>query len=118
MRDQLTLRTSLVGCCVLLLCLPGGHAAGWETITTEPVCTPRHEAAMTALNGRLYLLGGRGVKAVEEYDPASKGWRQLSKTPMQLHHFQALVSRRPHCLGWRDDGWFSQRAVRRESLVV
>ena len=73
------------------MCVPVGHAAGWETITNEPACTARHEAAMTALNGKLYLLGGRGVKAVEEYDPASKGWRQLSKTPMQLHHFQALV---------------------------
>ena len=90
MRDQLTLLT-IVHCCVPFLCVPVGHAAGWETITNEPVCTPRHEAAMTALNGKLYLLGGRGVKAVEEYDPASKGWRQLSKTPMELHHFQALV---------------------------
>ena len=67
------------------------EAAEWKTITNEPVCTARHEAAMTALNGKLYLLGGRGVKPVEEYDPASKGWRKLSPTPMELHHFQALV---------------------------
>ena len=46
---------------------------------------------MTALNGKLYLLGGRGIKPVEEYDPASNQWRQLSPTPMELNHFQALV---------------------------
>ena len=91
MRNRLKPLTSLVSCCLLFLSLPVGHAAGWDTTPCEPACTPRHEAAMTALNGRLYLLGGRGVKAVEEYDPASKGWRQLSKTPMQLHHFQAVV---------------------------
>ena len=82
--------TGVAGC-IVLLCATASRAAGWETTTNEPVCTARHEAAMTALNGKLYLLGGRGVKAVEEYDPASKGWRQLSKTPMQFHHFQALV---------------------------
>jgi N-acetylneuraminic acid mutarotase len=81
---------TLVGC-ASLLCAVASHAAGWEAVPCEPACTARHEAAMTALNGKLYLLGGRGVKAVEEYDPASKGWRQLSNTPMQLHHFQALV---------------------------
>jgi N-acetylneuraminic acid mutarotase len=81
---------SVVGC-VYLLSSTHIRATGWETITNEPVCTARHEAAMTALNGKLYLLGGRGVKPVEEYDPASKGWRQLSKTPVELHHFQAVV---------------------------
>ena len=91
MRNRLKPLTSLVSCCLLFLSLPGGHAAGWETTPCEPVCTARHEAAMTALNGKLYLLGGRGVKAVEEYDPASNGWKQFAKTPMELHHFQALV---------------------------
>jgi len=91
MRNQLKLLPSLVSSCVLFWCVPATPAAGWETITTEPVCTARHEAAMTALNSKLYLLGGRGAKAVEEYDPVSKGWRQLSQTPMQLHHFQALA---------------------------
>ena len=81
---------SVVGC-IFLLPSTAIRAAGWETITNETVCTARHEAAMTALNGKLYLLGGRGLKAVEEYDPVSNRWRQLSKTPMELHHFQALV---------------------------
>ena len=88
---ELKLLTSLVSCGVLFLCLPVGHAAGWETVPCEPVCTARHEAAMTALNGKLYLLGGRGVKPVEEYDPAANAWKKLSPTPMQIHHFQALV---------------------------
>ena len=82
--------TSIVGCS-FLLCATTGHAAGWETITNEPVCTARHEAAMTALNGKLYLLGGRGVKPVEEYDPTANSWKKLAPTPIQMHHFQALA---------------------------
>jgi N-acetylneuraminic acid mutarotase len=91
MRKRLKPLTSLVGCCVLCLGLPVGYAAAWETIANEPACTARHEAAMTALNGKLYLLGGRGLKPVEEYDPEANGWRKLAKTPLQLHHFQALA---------------------------
>ena len=75
------------------LCLASQSVAqaGWQLVTNDPPCTARHEAAMTALNGKLYLLGGRGIKPVEEYDPTSNRWRQLSPTPMEMNHFQALV---------------------------
>jgi len=85
-------RTLLLKSVVMAILLAGtvSHAAGWQTITNDPPCTARHEAALTALNGKLYLLGGRGVKPVEEYDPASNTWKKLSPTPIQLHHFQAV----------------------------
>lgn len=54
-------------------------------------CTKRHEAGFTALGGKLYLLGGRGIKPVEEYDPVAKTWRKLAPTPMEFHHFQPVV---------------------------
>ena len=33
---------------------------------------PRHETAMTAIGGKLYLFGGRGLKPTQEYDPVAR----------------------------------------------
>lgn len=63
----------------------------WTTISTNGNPTARHEAAMVAFGGKAYLLGGRGVKPVEEFDPATKTWRQLGPTPLEIHHFQPVV---------------------------
>ncbi len=38
-------------------------------------------------------MGGRGVKPVEEFDPAAKTWRKLEPTPLEIHHFQPVVYR-------------------------
>jgi N-acetylneuraminic acid mutarotase len=67
------------------------QSATWQTVSNEPPCTARHEAALTALDGKLYLLGGRGIKPVEEYDPQANSWKKLAPTPMEFHHFQALA---------------------------
>jgi len=102
---------NMVGCS-LFMSATASHAAGWETVTNETTCTARHEAALTALNGKLYLLGGRGVKPVEEYDPASNRWRQLSPTPMQIHHFQAVtVGTRIALVGAMTGGYPKEPAV-------
>lgn len=112
MRNQLKPLTRLVSCWVLFWCLPAGHAAGWEIVPCGSVCTARHEAAMTSLNGKLYLLGGRGVKPVEEYDPASGAWRKLLPTPMEIHHFQALaVADRIALVGAMTGGYPKEPAV-------
>lgn len=64
---------------------------GWQSIKTEGRPSARHEAAFTTVGGKLYLLGGRGIKPVDEYDPATNTWRALAKPPIEIHHFQALV---------------------------
>jgi beta-glucanase (GH16 family)/N-acetylneuraminic acid mutarotase len=63
----------------------------WQTIQPTNACTARHETSMVALHGKLYLLGGRGDKPVEEYDPNINAWRQLAKPPIEINHFQAVV---------------------------
>ena len=63
----------------------------WTCVHSENECTARHEAALVSMNDRLYLLGGRGMKNVEEFDPVTNTWRKLAKPPMQMHHFQAVV---------------------------
>jgi N-acetylneuraminic acid mutarotase len=63
----------------------------WENVIPANACAARQEAAMIALNGKLYLLGGRGIKPVEEYDPATNDWKILAAPPMELNHFQPLA---------------------------
>lgn len=63
----------------------------WERVAPAESCSKRHEAALVAVSGKLYLLGGRGIKPVEEYDPAANTWKQLAAPPMQIHHFQAIA---------------------------
>lgn len=46
---------------------------------------------MVAFEGKGYLMGGRGVKPVEEFDPSAKTWRRLGPTPLEIHHFQPVV---------------------------
>jgi N-acetylneuraminic acid mutarotase len=46
---------------------------------------------MVQFAGKAYLLCGRGIKRVEEFDPATGKWRQLGPTPLEIHHFQPVV---------------------------
>ncbi len=45
---------------------------------------------MVAIGGKGYLMGGRGVKPVEVFDPETMSWRQLGATPLEMHHFQPV----------------------------
>jgi hypothetical protein len=70
--------------------LSGLNAADWQQLRPETLPTKRHEAAFAELDGKFYLLGGRGIKSVEVYDPETNRWEKKAKTPIELHHFQAL----------------------------
>jgi N-acetylneuraminic acid mutarotase len=63
----------------------------WGVVETSNSCTSRHECAAVGINGQLYLLGSRGIKPVEQFDPISKKWQKLVETPLEMHHFQALA---------------------------
>ena len=63
----------------------------WEILTTENTCTSRHENSLAAVKGKLILLGGRGVKPVESFDPKTNRWTRLVESPIEMHHFQAVT---------------------------
>lgn len=63
----------------------------WQTLEANNLPTARHEAAMAEANGKLYLLGGRRINPVDVYDPETAKWTQLSLSPIELHHFQAVT---------------------------
>lgn len=67
------------------------NTGSWTTIDPDAGSpTPRHETAFVQVGSKFYLLGGRGNKAVEVYDPAGRTWSSNQKPPLQLHHFQAV----------------------------
>ena len=65
----------------------------WEEVTTQNLPTPRHEAAFVAVGSKAYLLGGRGIKPVDIYDPATQTWTAGAPSPVEIHHFQPVVYR-------------------------
>ncbi|MFK8113340.1 MAG: Kelch repeat-containing protein [Rubripirellula sp.] len=66
-------------------------ASQWETIETIGQPTARHEATLVAFEGKIYLLGGRRINPVDVFDPETNSWTPKSETPIELHHFQAVV---------------------------
>lgn len=63
----------------------------WETVPAKNQCTNRHENGLAAVNNRLILLGGRGLKPVESFDLNTRTWTKLADTPLEMHHFQAVT---------------------------
>ncbi|TLU98678.1 Kelch repeat-containing protein [Dyadobacter sediminis] len=64
----------------------------WQTLVSSSG-TPigREENAYVQAGDKFYLMGGRGIKAVQIYDPVKKTWTNKSNVPMELHHFQAVT---------------------------
>ena len=69
------------------------RGAAWRELSPETFPTKRHEAAFVEMDGKFYLLGGRGIKPLEVYDPSSNRWEKKAATPIELHHFQAVAYR-------------------------
>ena len=63
----------------------------WETISANGAPEARHEAAFIGLNNKFYLLGGRGIKPVNIFDPATKTWTAGAPSPVEIHHFQPVI---------------------------
>lgn len=73
-----------------LLLFGSVHAQSWTTLSPPTECTARHECAAAAVGDKLYLMGGRGMKPVEAYDPATNTWEIKAMAPLEMHHYQAV----------------------------
>ena len=62
----------------------------WKIIETNGDLTARHENSFVESEGKFYLLGGRGIKPVDIYNPATNTWTQGAAPPVEIHHFQAV----------------------------
>jgi len=65
----------------------------WKVQTTSDgsAATARHESGLANVGGKLYLLGGRGMRNVDRYDPETETWVSLEPMPIEMHHFQPVV---------------------------
>jgi N-acetylneuraminic acid mutarotase len=63
----------------------------WETLSCNGEPAERHESCFIAVADKFYLLGGRGIKPVNIFDPETKTWTDGEKPPVEIHHFQAVA---------------------------
>lgn len=69
---------------------PEAEQQSWSTVSTENEPTARHENAFTEVDGKFYLVGGRGERPVDIYDPETNQWSKGQTPPLEMHHFQAV----------------------------
>ena len=62
----------------------------WKTLSTKGEPTARHENSFVECEGKFYLLGGRGIKPVDIYNPVTNTWTKGAEPPVEIHHFQAV----------------------------
>ena len=66
-------------------------AGNWNRLNTSGAITARHEAGGVVVNGKLYVMGGRGKRPVEVFDPSNNTWRKVADAPLEMHHFQPVA---------------------------
>ncbi|MDZ7692971.1 MAG: kelch repeat-containing protein [Balneolaceae bacterium] len=65
-------------------------STSWQLIEGDDMPHHRHENAFTNVDNKLYLLGGRGERPVDIYDPETGNWATGATPPLPMHHFQAV----------------------------
>ncbi len=63
----------------------------WTLVEAEGEPAARHENAFVEVDGNFYLIGGRGERPVDIYDPSTNTWSSGATPPMEIHHFQAAA---------------------------
>ena len=72
-----------------------GDAPNWIVSKTADNSQPdaRHETGFVEAAGKFYLIGGRGNRSVNVYDPMTQKWTTAAPIPgnKELNHFQAVT---------------------------
>ncbi|WP_297335601.1 kelch motif-containing protein [Algoriphagus sp.] len=75
----------------LLLSFPLLAQQEWNIVIPKSEATARHENSFVECNGKFYLIGGRGERPVDQYDPKTNSWNAIASAPMEISHFQAIA---------------------------
>lgn len=67
------------------------HAWQWEYVEAVGKPVARHEAGLFAIKEHLYLIGGRRINPTSVFNTNTHEWKNLSHTPIEIHHFQPVV---------------------------
>lgn len=70
---------------------PPAWPAGAAVAAAQTGITKRAEHGYVRVGAKFYLLGGRGIHPVDIFDPASGTWSKGARSPVEMHHFQAVV---------------------------
>jgi hypothetical protein len=62
----------------------------WQQVETENQSNKRHENAFVKAGDKFYLIGGRGIKPTDIYDPSTQTWTEGAPTPIEISHVQAV----------------------------
>lgn len=84
-------RISLSFLIILLSLIPCYGQVSSSLIKTTNQPDARHECGTVAFEGELVLMGGRGIKPVQYFNPKTRTWRDAKETPFEIHHFQPVV---------------------------
>ncbi len=93
MRPTRRLMLALVGTVLSgAVCLPMARVVPpVDASAAQTGITRRHEHGYVQVGTKFYLLGGRGINPVDIFDPATGTWTRGAPSPVEMHHFQAVV---------------------------
>jgi N-acetylneuraminic acid mutarotase len=77
--------------CFLLFPVLLQAQANWQIIPVQNPPQKREDCTFVEANNLFYLVGGRGIKPVEVFNPKTNGWQVKGNTPVEMHHFQAIT---------------------------
>jgi hypothetical protein len=73
--------TAFISACVVF---NAAAETTWQEIETTKSFSVRHEAGFVKFENKGYLIGGRGIKAVDTFDPNLLTWRPLQQSASAL----------------------------------
>lgn len=68
-----------------------GETPKWTQVMGEGAPAARHESAAAALDGRIYIIGGRGERPLDIYDTRTGKWTKGAQPPSEMNHVQAIT---------------------------
>lgn len=63
----------------------------WRKITGDGAPAARHESAAAYLDGRIYLIGGRGDRPLDIHDVKTGKWSTGARLSAEMNHMQAVT---------------------------
>jgi N-acetylneuraminic acid mutarotase len=67
-------------------------AQDWQTIPIDSLTShKRHEGAGAIVDGKYYILGGRGIKPVDCFNLQTQKFDSVASMPLEMHHMQTVV---------------------------
>lgn len=73
--------------------LPIDETTTWENVSSTDGSSvhARHEAGGAVVGGKIYVIGGRGRRPVDRFDPAKSLWAHFDRPSLEMNHFQPVA---------------------------